>query len=70
MQFPICFNREPDSNEINESNPQSEKHDDPRISTFREISIDLSNNDAIVNLIQMKLMKVIYKIRNMMIQES
>jgi hypothetical protein len=29
-----------DSNEIDESDSQSEKHDDPRISTFRGISID------------------------------
>jgi hypothetical protein len=34
------FNREFDSNEIDESDLQNEKHDDPRISTFRGISID------------------------------
>jgi hypothetical protein len=34
------FNREFDSNEIDESDSQYEKHDDPRISTFRGISID------------------------------
>jgi hypothetical protein len=36
----IRSNREFDSNEIDESDLQSEKHDDPRISTFRGISID------------------------------
>jgi hypothetical protein len=33
------FSREFVSNEIDESDSQSEKHDDPRISTFRGISI-------------------------------
>jgi hypothetical protein len=33
------FNREFDSNEIDESDLQSGKHDDPRISKFRGISI-------------------------------
>jgi hypothetical protein len=32
--------RELDSNDIDESELQGEKHDDPRISTFRGISID------------------------------
>jgi hypothetical protein len=36
----ICFNREFDSNEIDESDAQYEKHDDPRISTLHGISID------------------------------
>jgi hypothetical protein len=36
----IRINREFDSNESDESDPQPEKHDDPRISTFRGISID------------------------------
>jgi hypothetical protein len=35
----IRINREFDSNEINESDSQSEKHHDPRISTVRAISI-------------------------------
>jgi hypothetical protein len=34
------INREFDSNEIDESDLQREKHDDPRISTLRGISID------------------------------
>jgi hypothetical protein len=34
------FNREFDSNEIDESNPQYEKHDEPRISTLLGITID------------------------------
>jgi hypothetical protein len=41
----IRFNREFDSNEINDSDSQDEKHDDPRISTFRGISIDRSDED-------------------------
>jgi hypothetical protein len=36
----IRFNREFDSNEIDESDPQPAKHDDPRISTLHGISID------------------------------
>jgi hypothetical protein len=40
----IRFNRESDSNEIDESDLQDEKHDDPRISTFRGISIDSSDD--------------------------
>jgi hypothetical protein len=40
----IRFNREFVSNEIDESNRQSEKHDDPRISTFRGISIERSDD--------------------------
>jgi hypothetical protein len=36
----IRFNREFDSNEIDESDLQSAKHDDPRISTLHGISID------------------------------
>jgi hypothetical protein len=39
----IRVNREFDSNVIDESDPQDEKHDDPRISTFRGISIDRIN---------------------------
>jgi hypothetical protein len=38
-QLSIILSRESDSNEIDESNLQSEKHNDPRISTFRGISI-------------------------------
>jgi hypothetical protein len=34
-----------DSNEIDERELQYEKHDDPRMSTFRGISIDSSNKD-------------------------
>jgi hypothetical protein len=41
----IRFNRESDANEIDESDPQYEKHDDPRISTFRGISIDRSDEN-------------------------
>jgi hypothetical protein len=46
------INREFDSNEIDKSILQYEKHDDPRISTFRGISIDSSDeyenaNDSI-----------------------
>jgi hypothetical protein len=36
----IRINREFDSNEIDESDLQDKKHDDPTISTFRGISID------------------------------
>jgi hypothetical protein len=36
----IIFCRESGSNEIDESNSQDEKHDDPRISTFRGMEID------------------------------
>jgi hypothetical protein len=36
----IRVNREFDSNEIDESDWQFSKHDNPRISTFRGISID------------------------------
>jgi hypothetical protein len=36
----IRANRESDSNEIDESDLHFVKHDDPRISTFRGISID------------------------------
>jgi hypothetical protein len=36
----IRFNRESGSKEIDESDSQNEKHDDPRISTFRGIEID------------------------------
>jgi hypothetical protein len=36
----MCLSREFDSNEIDLSDPHDEKHDDPRISTFRGISID------------------------------
>jgi hypothetical protein len=35
------FSRESFSNEIDESDPQSEKHDEQRTSTFRGIVIDL-----------------------------
>jgi hypothetical protein len=38
------INREFDSNEIDESDPQFKKQNDPRISTFRGISIDLSDD--------------------------
>jgi hypothetical protein len=38
------INREFDSNEIDESDSQDEKQDDPRISTFRGISIDRSDD--------------------------
>jgi hypothetical protein len=41
----MCFRCESGSNEIDESNTQYEKHDDPRISTFRGISIDLRHED-------------------------
>jgi hypothetical protein len=41
----IRFNREFDSIEIHESDLQREKHDDPRISTFRAISIHLSDQN-------------------------
>jgi hypothetical protein len=37
------FKCEPGSKEIDESDSQSEKHDDPTISTFRGISIDVSD---------------------------
>jgi hypothetical protein len=40
----IRFNREPRSNEIDKSVKQFEKHDDPRISTFRGIRIDRSHD--------------------------
>jgi hypothetical protein len=40
------FNREFDSNEIDESDSQDLKHDDPRILTFRGISIDRSDENA------------------------
>jgi hypothetical protein len=43
------FNLEYDSNEIDESESQREKHDDPRISTFRGISIDRSDEDENAN---------------------
>jgi hypothetical protein len=36
----IHANLESDSNEIDESDSQSEKHDEQRISTFRGIMID------------------------------
>jgi hypothetical protein len=41
----IRVNREFDSNKIEESDLHSEKHNDPRISTFRGISIDSSGED-------------------------
>jgi hypothetical protein len=41
----IRFNCELDSNEIEESELHLEKHDDPRISTFRGISIDSSDEN-------------------------
>jgi hypothetical protein len=41
----IRFNCEFNSNEIDESEQQDEKHDDPRISTFRGIEIDRSDED-------------------------
>jgi hypothetical protein len=39
----IRVNREFDSNEIDESDPQYQKHDEPRISTPRGIEIDRSD---------------------------
>jgi hypothetical protein len=36
----IRLNRDSDSNEIDESEEQYEKHDEQRISTFRGITID------------------------------
>jgi hypothetical protein len=42
----IRLSRESGSNEIDESDSQFEKHDDPRISTFRGISIDSSDEDV------------------------
>jgi hypothetical protein len=36
----ICFNPEFDSNEIDESDLHSAKHDEQRISTFRGMIID------------------------------
>jgi hypothetical protein len=41
----IRVNREFDSNEIDESDSHRSKHDDPKISTFRGISIDSSDDD-------------------------
>jgi hypothetical protein len=41
----IRFNRELDSNEIDESDLQLEKHDDPRISTLLGISMDSSDEN-------------------------
>jgi hypothetical protein len=41
----ICFNDEGDSNEIDESESQNEKHDDPRISTEHGIKIDSNFDD-------------------------
>jgi hypothetical protein len=41
----IRVNHELDSNEIDERDSQLENHDDPRISTFRGISIDSSDED-------------------------
>jgi hypothetical protein len=38
----ICFNDDGDSNEIDESELQFQKHDDPRISTEHGIKIDSS----------------------------
>jgi hypothetical protein len=46
VQVSRRFNREFDSNEIDESDLQSRKHDDPRISTFRGISIDPSDEHS------------------------
>jgi hypothetical protein len=43
-QLSICLSRESASKEIDESDLQDEKHDDSRISTFRGISIDLSDD--------------------------
>jgi hypothetical protein len=40
----ICINREFDSNEIDESARQYEKHDETRISTLLEITIDSSDD--------------------------
>jgi hypothetical protein len=41
----IRFNRESDSDEINESDSHAEKHYDSRISTFRGIARDSSNDN-------------------------
>jgi hypothetical protein len=41
----IRFNEDGRSNEIDKSDVQYSKHDDPRISTFRGITIDLTFND-------------------------
>jgi hypothetical protein len=41
----IRVNRESDSNEIDESDPQYEKHDEQRIPTVRGIMIDRSDED-------------------------
>jgi hypothetical protein len=73
----IRINRESHSNEIDESELQQERHDDPRMSIFRGIIVDSSNEDenaqiqfeSIVNLIQMKSMKVICILKNVIIQE-
>jgi hypothetical protein len=40
----MCFRCESGSNEIDESELQPKKHNDPRISTFRGISIDRSDD--------------------------
>jgi hypothetical protein len=40
------FNRESDSIEIDESDLQSLKHDEPRTSTFRGISIECNDESA------------------------
>jgi hypothetical protein len=45
----IRVKREFDSNVIDESNLQDEKHFDPRISTLRGIVIDLSDDDENAN---------------------
>jgi hypothetical protein len=41
----IRFKRESGSNEIDESDLHPQKHDDPRISTFRGISIESSDEN-------------------------
>jgi hypothetical protein len=41
----MCFNLDHDSNEIDESELQDEKHFEQRISTDRGIVIDLSDDD-------------------------
>jgi hypothetical protein len=66
-----------DSNAIEESEEQLKKHFDPTISTFLGIKIDWRDENetlqiqfvSSVNLIQMRLMKVIDKMRNISIQK-
>jgi hypothetical protein len=72
----IRVNRELDSNKIDESDSQYEKYDHLRISTFHAISLTQGMNhqmltirfELALNVIQMKLVKVIDKMRNIMTQ--